>query len=190
MFISPAYAQAIGGGSSGWQSFIPLVLIFVVFYFLLIRPQQKKARLHREMLGSIRRGDRVVTGGGIIGTVTKVYDDNEIAVEITDGIKVRVQRGLVASVLSRTEPAQSASKGQASSGTIRTCNRKAVLQLKHLWSLLYYEKDMVSQLIDLNGTCARFPPPCQRFPSTQARFDHARSVQFYTRAHHRGLHRL
>ncbi len=104
MFISPAYAQAAGGGGAGWESFIPLILIFVVFYFLLIRPQQKKAKQHREMLGAIRRGDRVVTGGGIIGTVTKVYDDNEMAVEITDGVKVRVQRGLVANVLSRSEP--------------------------------------------------------------------------------------
>lgn len=115
MFVSPAYA-AVGGGAAGWESFIPLVLIFVVFYFLLIRPQQKKARMHREMLAAIRRGDRIVTGGGIIGTVTKVYDDNEVAVEITDGVKVRVQRGLIASVLSKTEPAQPASGGQSGGG--------------------------------------------------------------------------
>lgn len=117
MFVSPAYAAAAGAGGSGFMQFVPLILIFVVFYFLLIRPQQKKARLHREMLGSIRRGDKIVTGGGIIGMVTKVYDDNEIAVEITDGVKVRVQRGLVANVLNRTEPAQAAPKAQASGGT-------------------------------------------------------------------------
>ena len=116
MFVSPAYA-ATGGAGGGWESFIPLILIFVVFYFLLIRPQQKKARMHREMLAAIRRGDRVVTGGGIIGTVTKVYDDNEIAVEIADGVKVRVQRGLVASVLSKTEPAPAAAKAQSSNST-------------------------------------------------------------------------
>ncbi len=116
MFVSPAYAAIGGAGGGGWESFIPLILIFVVFYFLLIRPQQKKARVHREMLGAIRRGDRIVTGGGIIGTVTKVYDDNEVAVEITDGVKVRVQRGLIANVISRTEPAQPATKGQASGG--------------------------------------------------------------------------
>ena len=121
MFVSPAYAAA-GAGGGGWESFIPLILIFVVFYFLLIRPQQKKARIHREMLGSIRRGDKIVTGGGIIGTVTKVYDDNEIAVEITDGVKVRVQRGLVANVLSRTEPAQATTKGQASGAAGGTAN--------------------------------------------------------------------
>ena len=104
MFVSPAYAAVAGAGGGGFMQFVPLVLIFVVFYFLLIRPQQKKARVHREMLGAIRRGDKVVTGGGIIGIVTKVYDDNEIAVEITDGVKVRVQRGLVATVLSEPNP--------------------------------------------------------------------------------------
>lgn len=104
-FISPAYAQAAGGGGpSGLEAMFPLILIFVVFYFLLIRPQQKKAKEHKIMLGAVRRGDKVVTGGGIIGTVIKVIDDHEISVEIADGIKVRVQRGLIASVLSKTEP--------------------------------------------------------------------------------------
>jgi preprotein translocase subunit YajC len=122
MFVSPAYAAVGGAGGGGFMQFVPLVLIFVVFYFLLIRPQQKKARMHREMLGAIRRGDKVVTGGGIIGIVTKVYDDNEIAVEITDGVKVRVQRGLVATVLSRIEPAQAAPKAQASGGSGGSAN--------------------------------------------------------------------
>ncbi len=105
MFVSPAYAQAAGGAGAGFEAFLPLVLIFVVFYFLLIRPQQKKAKQHREMLGAIRRGDKIVTGGGIEGTVTKVIDDTVLQVEIADGFKVRVQRGMVAAVLSRTEPA-------------------------------------------------------------------------------------
>ncbi len=113
MFVSPAYAQAAGGGSgSGIEAFLPLVLIFVVFYFLLIRPQQKKQKLHREMLGAVRRGDRVVTGGGIMGTITKVIDDTEVMVEITDGVKVRVQRGLIASVLAKTEPVKGGDKGE------------------------------------------------------------------------------
>jgi preprotein translocase subunit YajC len=113
MFVSPAYAQAAGGGTgSGIEAFLPLVLIFVVFYFLLIRPQQKKQKQHRETLGAIRRGDRVVTGGGIMGTVTKVIDDNEVMVEITDGVKVRVQRGLIASVLAKTEPVKPGNKGE------------------------------------------------------------------------------
>ncbi len=105
-FISPAYAQAAGGagGASGLEAMFPLILIFVVFYFLLIRPQQKKAKEHKAMLEAVRRGDKVVTGGGIIGTVTKVSDDQEITVEIADGVKVRVQRGLLAAVLSKTEP--------------------------------------------------------------------------------------
>ena len=107
MFISPAFAQAAGGGGfGGLGGLLPLILIFAVFYFLLIRPQQKKAKLHKEMLAAIRRGDRIVTGGGIVGTVTKVVDDNELTVEIAQGVKVRAQRGMVAAVLAKTEPVQ------------------------------------------------------------------------------------
>ena len=106
MFISPAYAQATGGGGAGLEQFLPLILIFAVFYFLLIRPQQKKAKAHREMLAAVRRGDKVITGGGIMGTVTKVIDDQELAVEIAEGIKVRVQRGMVAGVISKDGTAQ------------------------------------------------------------------------------------
>ena len=109
MFISPAYAQAAGGAGGIFGSLgglMPLILIFAVFYFLLIRPQQKKAKQHKEMLAALRRGDRIVTGGGIVGTVTKVVDDNELSVEISQGVKVRVQRGMVAAVLSKTDPVQ------------------------------------------------------------------------------------
>ncbi len=113
MFVSPAFAQFGGEGGTGLEALLPLVLIFVVFYFLLIRPQQKKQKQHKEMLTTIRRGDRVVTGGGIVGTVTKVIDDGELAVEITDGVKVRVRRSLVASVISKTEPVPGAKKGRA-----------------------------------------------------------------------------
>ncbi len=111
MFISPAFAQtgaAEGPGLLG--AFLPIILIFVVFYFLLIRPQQKKVKQHREMLAAIRRGDRVVTGGGIIGTVTKVVDDNEVQMEIAEGVRVRVQRGLISSVLAKPQPAGSEPK--------------------------------------------------------------------------------
>jgi preprotein translocase subunit YajC len=105
MFVSPAYAQAAeGGGGGGLEAFLPLILIFVVFYFLLIRPQQKKMKEHKAMLGTVRRGDKIVTGGGIIGTITKVIDEIEVTVEIADGVKVRVQRGLISSVLSKTQP--------------------------------------------------------------------------------------
>ena len=101
MFVSPAYAQAATGGGSGFEALLPLVLIFVVFYFLLIRPQQKRAKVHREMLGAISRGDKIVTNGGILGTVTKVLNDTELAVEIAEGVKVRVQRGMISQVVTR-----------------------------------------------------------------------------------------
>ena len=115
MFVSPAYAQAAaGGGGSGFEAFLPLILIFGVFYVLLIRPQQKKMKEHKVTLSAIRRGDKVVTGGGIVGTVTKVIDDLEITVEIADGVKVRVQRGLISTVLSKTEPVKGDKKSVSS----------------------------------------------------------------------------
>lgn len=106
MFISPAYAQAAGGDlMGGIQGFVPLILIFVVFYFLLIRPQQKKMKEHKAMLDAIRRGDKIVTNGGIIGLVTKVVDDRELQLEIAENVRVRVLRDMVASVMAKTEPA-------------------------------------------------------------------------------------
>ncbi len=105
MFVSTAYAQGAGGaGGGGFEALLPLILIFVVFYFLLIRPQQKKMKVHREMLGAMRRGDKVVTGGGIMGTVTKVDNDHEVTVEIAKDIKVKVRRDLISAVVSKTEP--------------------------------------------------------------------------------------
>ena len=104
MLISPAFAQAAGGGfGGGMGAFLPLILIFVVFYFLLIRPQQKKAKSHREMVSNVRRGDSVVTGGGIIGKVTKVMDER-LQVEIADGVKVQVARGTIADVFTKGQP--------------------------------------------------------------------------------------
>lgn len=106
MFVSTAYAQTAGAGGSSDMlvQFLPLILIFVVFYFLLIRPQQKKMKEHKAMLGNIRRGDRVVTGGGIIGTVTKVGGDDELTVEIAENVRVRCVRSTVNLVLAKTEP--------------------------------------------------------------------------------------
>jgi len=114
MFVSPAHAQAAGGvgGAGGLEALFPLVLIFVVFYFLLIRPQQKKAKEHKAMLESVRRGDKVITGGGIFGTVTKVIDDKEVMVEIADDVRVRVERSLIATVLSKTEPVKDEKSGK------------------------------------------------------------------------------
>ena len=85
---------------------VPLILIFWIMYFLLIRPQQKKAKQHQAMVSSLRRGDQVVTQGGLIGKVSKVKEENEIEVEIADGVKVRVVQSTVAQVLSKTEPAK------------------------------------------------------------------------------------
>ena len=102
MFITPAYAQGLGGGS-GIESFLPIILIFVIFYFLLIRPQQKKAKAHRALLGMVKRGDRVLTGGGIFGNVTKVKDEtDEVTVEIADGVRVDILRSTISNVMSET----------------------------------------------------------------------------------------
>jgi preprotein translocase subunit YajC len=106
MFISPAFAQGFGGSSDMLVQLVPILLMFVIFYFLLIRPQQSKAKQHREMVQNIRRGDTVVTQGGIIGKVTKVKDDNEIEVEIADNTRVRVIKATVAEVRVKGEPAK------------------------------------------------------------------------------------
>lgn len=111
MLITPAYAQAAGGadGAGAIVQFLPLVLIFLIMYFLMIRPQQKKMKEHRTMVEALRRGDQVVTQGGIIGKVTRVKEgEGEIEVEIADGVKVRVVRSTITQVLSKTEPAATA----------------------------------------------------------------------------------
>lgn len=92
-------------GGSAFAQFLPLILIFLIMYFLLIRPQQKKVKEHQAMVAALRRGDQIVTQGGIIGKVTKVKDDGEIEVELAEGVKVRVVRSTVAQVVSKTEPA-------------------------------------------------------------------------------------
>ena len=85
--------------------FLPLVLIFIVFYFLLIRPQQKRQKEHRAMLEALRRGDRIVTGGGLFGTVSKVVSPEEIEVDLAPNVRVRVLRSTIANVLSKPDPA-------------------------------------------------------------------------------------
>ena len=99
-FIENAYAQFGGEGGSGGMlaTFVPLILIFVVFWFLLIRPQQKKAKDHRAMVGAISKGDEVVTNGGLLGRVTEVKD-TFITVEVAEGMEVRVQRSAVANLM-------------------------------------------------------------------------------------------
>ena len=104
---SIAYAMAQGGGApqggaGGFSSFIPLILMFVIFYFLLIRPQQKKAKEHREMISNLKKGDRIVTSGGLYGRITGM-DENTLTVEIADKVRVKIARGNV-SVLASSSP--------------------------------------------------------------------------------------
>ena len=107
MFVTPAYAQSVlgnGGGAEMVMSILPFVLIFVIMYFLIIRPQRQQMKKREEMLRNVRRGDQVVTGGGIIGRVTKVVDEKEVEIEIAEGTKVRVARGLLSEVRVKGEP--------------------------------------------------------------------------------------
>lgn len=104
MFITPAFAQtAAGGGGDFVMQLLPIVLMFVIFYFLLFRPQQQRAKQHREMLANVRRGDTVVTSGGIVGKITKVIDDRELEVEIANDTRVRVVRHMIAEVRAKGE---------------------------------------------------------------------------------------
>jgi preprotein translocase subunit YajC len=105
MFISPAFAQAAGGPQDTLTTFVlPMALIFVVFYFFMIRPQQQKQKEMKKMLEALRRGDRVVTAGGLIGTIAKV-DNEECQVEIADGVRVRVVRNTITTILAKPDPA-------------------------------------------------------------------------------------
>ena len=109
MFITPAYAQfgnILGGGGDGGMlvSLLPFALIFVIMYFLILRPQQKRVKQHSEMVKNVRRGDSVITSGGLIGKVTKVIDDEQIEVEVADGVRVRQVRSMVSSVQTKGEP--------------------------------------------------------------------------------------
>jgi preprotein translocase subunit YajC len=101
-----AYAQAAPGIAQGLDlmSFAPLVVLFAALYFIVIRPQTKKAKEHREMLSALRRGDQIVTSGGILGTITKLENDNEVIVEISDNVNVRVVRSMITHVLTKPQP--------------------------------------------------------------------------------------
>jgi preprotein translocase subunit YajC len=112
MFISPAYAQgsmgSLFGGAGGdggvLMSLLPFVLIFVIMYFLILRPQQKRVKVHQEMVKNTRRGDTVVTNGGMLGKITKVVDDDTLEIEIADGVRIRQMRTMVTDVRSKGEP--------------------------------------------------------------------------------------
>ncbi|MCR9235504.1 MAG: preprotein translocase subunit YajC [Alphaproteobacteria bacterium] len=107
MFVTPAYAQAAGGGAGMITSLLPFVLIFAVMYFLIIRPQRQRMKKHEEMIGAVRRGDTIVTSGGLIGKVTKVIEDGgELQVELAEGVRVRIVRSMVSDVRAKGEPAK------------------------------------------------------------------------------------
>lgn len=102
--LTPSIFASSGAGFDVMQ-FVPLLLIFVIFYFLILRPQQKKARAHQEMVKALHRGDKVLTSGGIIGSVDKVISDTEVSVEIADGVKVRVLKNTITDLMAKTQPA-------------------------------------------------------------------------------------
>ena len=104
--ITPAYAQgATAGGSDVFLQLVPFVLIFIIMYFLIIRPQQRRVKAHQEMVKNVRRGDTVVTTGGIVGKVTKVTEDGaDIEIEIAEGVRVKLARGMISDVRSKSEP--------------------------------------------------------------------------------------
>jgi preprotein translocase subunit YajC len=106
MLVTPAFAQAgpFGLGDNTMISLLPFVLIFVIMYFLILRPQQKRVKEHQELVKNLRRGDTVVTSGGLVGKVTKVVDDEQIEVEIADGVRVRQVRSMVTGVRAKGEP--------------------------------------------------------------------------------------
>ena len=113
MFTTPAYAQALGGDASSMlTSLLPFALIFVIMYFLILRPQQKRVKSHAEMVKNVRRGDTVITNGGLIGKVTKVIDDDQIEIEIADDVRIRQMRQMVSDVRAKGEPV----KDEASAG--------------------------------------------------------------------------
>jgi preprotein translocase subunit YajC len=109
MFGSPAFAQGLFGGGAGGDggmlmSLLPFVLIFVIMYFLILRPQQKRVKTHQEMVKNVRRGDTVVTNGGLIGKVTKVIDEDQIEIEIADEVRIRQLRAMLSEVRAKGEP--------------------------------------------------------------------------------------
>ncbi|MCB1347483.1 MAG: preprotein translocase subunit YajC [Paracoccaceae bacterium] len=108
MLVSPAFAQAAGAPAGGVLNsmLIPMILVFGIMWFFLIRPQQKKLKEDEAMRNALRRGDKVLTSGGIVGKVTKVKDDGEIEVEIAPNVKIHVVKGAVTNVMSKTEPAE------------------------------------------------------------------------------------
>lgn len=104
MFVTPAYAQTAAGGPDMFISIVPFILIFVIMYFMIIRPQRAQLKKRGDMLAAVRRGDTVVTGGGLVGKVTKVVDDNEVEVDLGNNVKVTALRSTLMDVRVKGEP--------------------------------------------------------------------------------------
>ncbi|MEJ2626831.1 MAG: preprotein translocase subunit YajC [Pseudolabrys sp.] len=114
MFITPAFAQGASpfGGEGGMlMSLLPFALIFVIMYFLILRPQQKRVKAHQDMVKNVRRGDTVVTNGGLVGKVTKVIDDDQIEIEIANDVRIRQMRGMLTDVRAKGEPVKEDAAG-------------------------------------------------------------------------------
>jgi preprotein translocase subunit YajC len=109
MFITPAFAQAAAGPASdmpAYLQFVPFVAIIAIMYFLVIRPQQQRLKAHQELIAGVKRGDVVVTSGGIIGKVIKVMENDEVLVEIAEDVRIRVVKSTIGDIRTRTEPAE------------------------------------------------------------------------------------
>jgi preprotein translocase subunit YajC len=108
MLITPAYAQAAAAGDTNSMlgMLLPFAIIFVIMYFLILRPQQKKVKDHADLVKNVRRGDTIVTQGGLVGKVTKVVDDDQVEFEISDGVRVRQMRQMITAVRTKGEPAK------------------------------------------------------------------------------------
>ena len=117
MFITPAFAQgasplgSLGGEGGMLMSLLPFALIFVIMYFLILRPQQKRVKSHQDMVKNVRRGDTVVTNGGLVGKVTKVIDDDQIEIEIASDVRIRQMRGMLTDVRAKGEPVKDEAAG-------------------------------------------------------------------------------
>lgn len=140
-----AHAQAAPSGLQGLDlmSLAPFIILFVAFYFLVIRPQTKKAKEHREMLGALRRGDQIITAGGIIGTISKIENDNELVVEISPNVNVRVIRSMIAQVLTKTQPLNTKEQTQTE-GAVKS-KKSTVAVLKNSKKATSSEKPTVQK---------------------------------------------
>ncbi|KPF90333.1 hypothetical protein IP86_26030 [Rhodopseudomonas sp. AAP120] len=129
MFVTPAFAQAAAAGgdaNSMLMSLLPFALIFVIMYFLILRPQQRKVKEHAELVKNVRRGDTIITSGGLVGKVTKVIDDDTVEFEVADGVRARQMRQMITGVRSKGEPVKDVpEKGKGKKDTAKESEAKA-----------------------------------------------------------------